>query len=69
MFILDMIFIIQMDNVGFEIFIPNEIQALFIRLLCIHVKSYFSFEKYSNNNQVLDLTCTAIKLTGYKNRK
>ncbi len=58
---LDMIFIIQMDNVGFEIFIPND-EKRYSLGYCAFIKSYFSFEKYSNNNQVLDLTCSAIKL-------
>ena len=58
---LDMNFIIQMDNVGFEIFIPNEIKRYSLGY-CAFIKSNFSFEKYSNNNQVLDLTCTSIKL-------
>jgi vacuolar protein sorting-associated protein 13D len=58
---LDMIFIIQMDNVGFEILIPNEFKHYSLGY-CAFIKSYFSFEKYSNNNQVLDLTCSSIKL-------
>jgi len=58
---IDMIFIIQMDNVGFEIFIPKESKRYSL-CYCAFIKSYFSFEKYSNNNQVLDLTCSSIKL-------
>lgn len=58
---LDMLLIIQMDNVGFEIFIPNESKRYSLGY-CAFSKSNFSFEKYSNNNQVLDLTCSSIKL-------
>ncbi|CAF2761002.1 unnamed protein product [Rotaria sp. Silwood2] len=63
---LDLLFIIQMDNVGFEIFIPNESKRYSLGY-CAFIKSYFSFEKYSNNNQVLDLTCTSIKLNDTRN--
>ncbi|CAF3567800.1 unnamed protein product [Adineta steineri] len=59
---IDMIFIIQMDNVGFEIYIPNDSKRYSLGY-CAFLKSNFSFEKYSNNNQVLDLTCSSIKLT------
>ncbi|CAF3915138.1 unnamed protein product, partial [Rotaria magnacalcarata] len=58
---LDLLFIVQMDNVGFEIFIPQESKRNSLGY-CAFIKSYFSFEKYSNNNQVLDLTCSSIKL-------
>ena len=58
---LDMIFIVQMDNVGLEIFIPNDNKRYSLGY-CGFIKSNFSFEKYSNNNQILDLTCSAIKL-------
>jgi vacuolar protein sorting-associated protein 13D len=59
---LDMIFIIQMDNVGFEIFIADESKHVSLGY-CTFTKSNFAYEKYSNNNQVLDLTCSSIKLT------
>ncbi|CAF0789547.1 unnamed protein product [Rotaria sordida] len=63
---LDLLFIIQMDNVGFEIFIPNELKRYSLGY-CAFLKSNFSFEKYSNNNQILDLTCTSIKLNDTRN--
>ncbi|CAF0865083.1 unnamed protein product [Adineta ricciae] len=59
---LDMIFIVQMDNVGFEMLIPNDSKRYSLGY-CAFIKSNFSFEKYSNNDQVLDLTCSSIKLT------
>ena len=59
---LDMIFIIQMDNVGFEIFIPDASKRYSLGH-CAFTRSNFYFEKYSNSNQVLDLTCSSIKLT------
>lgn len=58
----EIVFIVQMDNVGFEIFVPNQSKRDSLGY-CAFMKSYFSFEKYSNNNQVLDLTCSSIKLT------
>jgi hypothetical protein len=43
------------------IFIPNESKRYSLGY-CAFIKSYFSFDKYSNNNQVLDLTYLSIKL-------
>ena len=63
---LDFLFIIQMNNVGFEIFIPNKLKRLSLGYCSFH-QSFFSYEKYSNNNSKLNLTCTSIKLIDTRN--
>lgn len=59
---LDLLFIIEMNDVGLEIFVPNGLSKRHSLGYCGFIKSYFSFEKYSNGNQILDLTCSAIRL-------